>query len=115
MMQTDRRQMARYAMEIPVSIRMTELPGAEARSGVSSNISASGLCMATDLQLKVGTPVEISMRMPRQVTGKPEGEWRCMGRVVRVTANEPSSTKPSVGVQFHYYEVLNKEGARLQN
>lgn len=111
----DRRQMTRFDLEIPVSIRMVELPEAPAHTGVSSNVSASGVCLSTDLKLNVGAPVEISMKMPQQVTGKPARDLRCRGQVVRVGPNSPSEAKPCVGVQFHYYEVIEKPGARFQN
>jgi len=114
MTQTDRRRTERFTMEIPVSIRRVEMPEAHAHSGVSSNISASGLFLSTDLQLNVGAPVEIALKMPAQVTGKTSRNWRCMGRVVRVEANEVRNAKGRVGVQFHYYEVMDGPGGRLQ-
>ena len=112
MNRNDRRQTARFNLEIPVSIRMVELPEAQAHTGVSSNVSASGVCLSTDLQLNVGAPVEISMRMPQQVTGKPPRDLRCRGQVVRVEANGVRDVKPCVGVQFHYYEVVEGPEAR---
>ncbi|MGA8221177.1 MAG: PilZ domain-containing protein [Candidatus Acidiferrales bacterium] len=111
----DRRQMMRFDVEIPISIRTVELPETQAHTGLSSNVSASGVCLSTDLQLKVGSPVEISMKMPQQVTGKPPRDLRCRGQVVRVEPSGPSDAKPSVGVQFHYYEVIENPGARFQN
>jgi c-di-GMP-binding flagellar brake protein YcgR len=115
MARNDRRQTARFDLEIPVSIRMVELPEEQPHMGLSTNISASGLYLSTDLPLNVGAPVEISMRMPEQVTGKPARDWRCRGQVVRVDATEQSNAKPFVGVQFHYYEVIERTGARFQN
>jgi hypothetical protein len=111
----DRRQTARFDLEIPLSIRRIELPETPARIAVSSNVSVSGLCMETDLLLEVGTPVEISLRMPHQVTGNPSREWRCRGQVVRVQPRDLSHDHPSVGVQFQYYEVLRGDGARFEN
>jgi len=102
-------------MEIPLSIRQIGFPDEPARMALSSNISASGLYVATDLPLKTDTPVEISMRMPQQVTGKPPKEWRCMGRVVRVEPRDLRHEKPCVGVEFQYYEVISGPGARFEN
>jgi PilZ domain len=73
---------------------------------LSSNISVSGLYLATDLPLKVGAPVEIAMRMPEEVTGKPSSDWLCRGQVVRVEAEELPNEKHCVGVAFQYYEVI---------
>jgi len=115
MTQNDRRHLTRFDMEIPLSIRVVETPETQTHMGLSLNISASGLYLTTDLQLKVGTPVEISMRMPEQVTGKPSNEWRCRGRVVRVEPRDSCKAKPSAGVEFQYYEVIDGPGARFQN
>jgi hypothetical protein len=115
MTRNDRRRTARFDMEIPLAIRTVGSPDEPARMALSSNISASGLYVATDLPLKKDAPVEISMRMPEQVTGKPAREWRCVGRVVRVEPFDLRHAKPCVGVEFQYYEVIPGPGARFQN
>jgi PilZ domain-containing protein len=115
MARINRRQLTRFEMEIPLSIRVVELPETQARMGVSSNISASGLYLSTDLQLRVGAAVEISMRMPELVTGKPSSEWRCRGRVVRVEAKGQSDAEACVGIEFQYYEVMDGPAARFGN
>jgi hypothetical protein len=111
---SDRRQTARFDMEIPVSIRPLDSPEMAARMAVSSNISSTGLCLATDLPAVVGMPVEVSLRMPQQVTGRPSQEWRCRGQVVRVQPRDVGHDKASVGVQFQYYEVRGGR-ARFEN
>jgi hypothetical protein len=115
MTQNDRRHLTRFDMEIPLSIRVVETPETQTHMGVSSNISASGLYLTTDLRLKVGAPVEISMRMPEEVTGKPANEWRCRGRVVRVEPRDLRKARQCVGVELQYYEVIDGPGARFQN
>jgi hypothetical protein len=111
----DRRQTVRFDVEIPLSIRRIEWPETPARIAVSSNVSVSGLCVETDPPLELGTPVEISFLMPRQITGNPSHEWRCRGQVVRVQPRDLSHNHPCVGVQFQYYEVLQGDGALFEN
>jgi len=106
MTRTDRRQTARYDMEIPLTIRTMEKEDMPTHVALSSNVSASGLYLATDLLLQVGAPVEIAMRMPAQVTGKPSRDWLCRGRVVRVEGENQWTEKHRVGVVFQYYEVI---------
>ena len=36
----------------------------------------------TDVNLRVGTPMEISLRLPREVTGLDAIDARCLGHVV---------------------------------
>ncbi|MFI5091929.1 MAG: PilZ domain-containing protein [Candidatus Acidiferrales bacterium] len=111
----DRRQRARFDMEIPLSIRTLEIPRTRARTGKTKNISATGLYLASDLPLEVGAPLEISLLMPEQVTGKPACEWCCRGRVVRVQPPDERHENPGAAVEFHYYEVVDRKGARFQN
>jgi hypothetical protein len=111
----DRRQTERFDLEIPLSIRALEQPEAPARMAVSTNISATGLCVATDLMLQVGSSIEISFRMPEGVSGQPSHKNCYKGRVIRVEFNNFSREKLRVGVQLHYYEVLEVEGAQIHN
>jgi hypothetical protein len=112
---SDRRQTQRFDLEIPLSIRTLELPEAPARMAMSSNISATGICVATDLMLRVGTPIEISIRMPEQVSGLSSDQWCYRGRVVRIECADRWRKKLRLGVVFHYYEVLKNAGARSPN
>jgi hypothetical protein len=50
----------------------------------SENISEQGMFFATDLRMGVGT-VEVVLKMPQEIPGEPETEWRCTGHVVRVS------------------------------
>lgn len=111
----ERRQRTRFDMEIPISIRMLQIPRTQAHTGVTANISATGLYLASELPLEVGTPLEISLLMPERVTGKPACEWRCRGRVVRVQPPGDRDKNLGVAVVFQYYEVVAGEGARFQN
>ena len=109
MKRTDPRQTARFDLEIPVSIRLLESLETPAHMAVSSNLSSAGVCLTTDLPVEIGMPVEVSLRMPQQVTGRPSQEWCCRGQVVRVQPRDVADDQPFVGVQFQYYEVRKCE------
>lgn len=115
MARTDRRRTQRYELEIPLTIRTMDRPDAPVRSALCSNISATGLCLATDLPLNIGAPVEISLRMPEEVTGKPAQSWLCRGQVVRVAPDDMPNDKHSIGVAFQYYEVTDRPLAASRN
>lgn len=101
-----RRQTVRFQLSVPFWIRLPKSPDTPARLVEASNISATGLYFVTDLPLQVGTPVEITLRMPEVVVGKQSREWRCRGQVVRVKLGRLPDGKPGIGVEFQYYEVL---------
>lgn len=60
---------------------------------------------ATDLRMGVGTVVELVLKMPQEITGEPETEWRCTGHVVRVQQVDTEVGTQGVGVQFDCYQV----------
>jgi hypothetical protein len=111
----ERRQCTRFDLEILLTIRMLESLRTRARIGITENISATGLYLASDLPFEMGAPLEISLRMPERVTGKPACEWCCRGRVVRVQKRDKQHARPGAAVVFHYYEVVIAEGARYEN
>lgn len=74
----------------------------------SQDLSERGVFCATNAPLAVGSPVEILLKMPEAISGKPTTEWRCTGHVVRL--NRPRG-RLGVGVQFDCYEILRMEPA----
>ena len=115
MRERERRQSERIELEILLTIQTLETPKSAARVGMTENISATGLYLASDFPFEIGAPLEISLRMPERVTGKPACEWCCRGRVVRVQARDEQHAKPRAAVVFHYYDVVAGEGTRFKN
>jgi hypothetical protein len=111
----ERRQSARVDLAILLTIQTLEIPKSAARMGLTENISATGLYLASDSSSEMGTRLEISLRMPESVTGKPACEWCCRGRVLRVQARDEYHARPGAAVVFHDYEVGAGERARFKN
>ncbi len=107
MQESDRRHTPRFDLRIPLSIQPLDSSGTPTKQVVSSNISSRGVYFATDLPLRVGTPLQMTLRMPEEVVGKPSREWCCSGRVVRVHPNGSSHDKLGIGVVIDWYEVLS--------
>jgi hypothetical protein len=95
----------RYAMRIPLCVRPLDPPGTPPFMVISTNISSTGLYFASETPFSVGTQVEIVLRMPEEVVGKPSREWLCRGRVARVQEHL-SGDHVGVGVQFYFYDVV---------
>ena len=72
----------------------------------SENLSERGAFFDTDAPLIIGSAVEILLKMPEEVTGKPAIDWRCKGHVVRLEPIDASRARLDVGVQFDCYEIL---------
>jgi hypothetical protein len=105
MTRTERRLAERFVLKIPLRVRIAK-PAAPEHAAESLNVSTRGICFATDLPLRQGTPVHVSFEMPEEVAHKPASEWRCTGHVVHVQSNGSATCLTSVGVRFDCYEVV---------
>jgi len=87
-----RREYERYSVDLQVSVHSEH----NFYAGLAENISAGGLFIATHQLQKVGSSIELSLRMPDS-----EEVYQIIGEVrwVRVY-NEHSDTSPGLGVRF---------------
>ena len=100
----DRRSAERHPLKTPLRVRVWKTATPE-HAGESQNISQQGMFFATDLALRVGTVVEVLLKMPEEITGEPSTEWRCTGHVVHVEPIDSPRGAQGVGVQFDCYQV----------
>jgi hypothetical protein len=69
------------------------------------NISTEGIFFATKLDLSVGERIELTLEVPKRITGERTARYRRFtGRVARVVSSLPNGTL-GVGVQLICYET----------
>lgn len=107
----ERRYTPRLKLKIPIRIRPLDCAEASPRVVESTDISARGFYFTTDIPFEVGTPVQVTLRMPEEIAGRPLPEWRCQGRVVHVDPDAAVPGTSHVGVEIQYYEVLKEKPA----
>ena len=108
--ESERRISRRLKFKTALRVRVWK-SGSDEQSAESQNLSERGTFFATDAPLVIGSAVEILLKMPEEITGKPTTEWRCTGHVVRLEpVNSPRGTM-GVGVQFDCYEILRSKTA----
>ncbi len=105
---SDRRNSRRLQFKTPLRVRVWKSGPAEQLSE-SENLSERGAFFATDAPLAIGSAVEILLKMPEEITGKPGIDWRCTGHVVRLQPIDITCGKLGVGVQFDCYEILRSK------
>lgn len=105
---SDRRISRRLQFKTALRVRGWKCGPAEQRTE-SENLSDRGAFFASDAPLAIGSAVEILLKMPQEITGKPATEWRCTGHVVRLQPVDTSRAKLGVGVQFDCYEILRSK------
>jgi len=58
----------------------------------------------TDVLLQVGTPVEVSLRIPQELAGRMANDIKCTARVVHVRPSAQGKGKVGVGLHIERYE-----------
>lgn len=99
----ERRSTQRFDFQLPVSLRRV---GCDREGqGFTQNLGARGALFYTELPLSVGDAVELTLRMPSEITLAETMRVRCRGTVVRIL---PPAGGSACGVAVHLlgYEYL---------
>jgi PilZ domain len=105
--QTDRRSTRRLALRIPLRLSIWQSAGPEQRAE-SIDLSERGVLLVTDSALQIGTEVEVYLKIPKEITGEPEIEWCCRGRVVRIVPDISFNGPVTAGVHFDWLQILRR-------
>ena len=122
--QVERRVGQRFPYLLPVSLRLpaSSLEGV----GFTQDLSSRGVFLFTEMQLTEGMEVELTLRMPSEITLGESMPVRCRGHVLRISrpvsalSAEASSAvrhedKIGVAVRLEGYEYLPESFAMSAN
>jgi hypothetical protein len=107
----ERRVGQRFPYLLPLSLRQpaTSLEGV----GFTQDLSSRGVFFFTDAPLTAGSEIELTLRMPSEITLGESMPVRCRGRILRVVRPSAAGisvaqgeTKIGVAVRFEGYEYL---------
>ena len=85
MQAAERRQMTRHSLRTPLRFRSTGVAADKSDHFTEAlNISRGGFYFASSAPLQVGVPIEVTLRIPGQITGSQIEEMHCTARVVHV-------------------------------
>ena len=110
--QVERRVGQRFPYLLPLSLRQ---PAASLEGvGFTQDLSSRGVFFFTDSPLTEGTEIEITLRMPSEITLGESMPVRCRGRILRVVRpatklssdTSDSEAKIGVAVRLDGYEYL---------
>jgi hypothetical protein len=105
MSSSERRIDTRVNVCVPLRFRALNNPGAVEQTAESENISQRGMYFMTAVPLKVGTPVEVSLRMPQELSGRLSSDVKCVARVVHVSPSIAPGGKLGIGLHIERYEA----------
>jgi PAS domain S-box-containing protein len=103
-----RRESPRLPLKTPMRLRIGNSAAPEQRA-MSENLSERDVFFATNPLMEIGSALEILLKMPQDLAGKPATEWRCSGHVVRVEPLDSVLGKFGVGVRFDRFEILGTQ------
>jgi hypothetical protein len=104
----ERRAGQRFPYVLPISVRQpaTSLEGV----GITQDLSSRGVFFLTEVPLTQGGEVELTFKMPSEITLAECMPVRCRGKILRVVspqaAPNTSGGKFSVAVRLETYEYL---------
>ena len=109
----ERRVGQRFPYLLPLSLRQPA--GSVEGVGFTQDLSSRGVFFVTDASLTEGSEIEITLRMPSEITLGESMPVRCRGRILRVLrptsaasncTSVPAETKIGVAVRLECYEYL---------
>ena len=110
MSQKERRVSRRFLMRLPLTVRWTDESVVGEAATESREVSSRGLYFHLPKGLKSGSPVEIVMTLPHELTQAGPVRVRCLGRVLR--SSPEHSGDVGVAAAIERYEFLrNGENA----
>jgi PilZ domain-containing protein len=115
----ERRIGQRFGFNLPVSLR--DVATSSEGLGFTQDLSSRGVFFFTDMALAEGAEIELTLKMPSEITLGENMRVRCRGRVLRIvrpndnnwapsppagTETETTTTKIGVAVCLNGYEYL---------
>jgi hypothetical protein len=109
----ERRATNRFTMKLQMTVRWTTRSGIAEAQTESQDVSSRGIYFFLSKQIEDGSPVEIVMTLPPEITLDGRTHVHCQGRVQRTEVMELN--RVGVAAQIESYEFLrgNEEERNL--
>jgi hypothetical protein len=93
----ERRIGQRFAFNLPVSLR--DVATAAEGLGFTQDLSSRGAFLFTDMALREGAEIELTLKMPAEITLGENMRVRCRGHVLRIVKSAENVWKPAAAVE----------------
>jgi hypothetical protein len=102
----ERRQLTRYNLRTPLRFRALGVAIDTSEHFTEAlNVSRGGFYFASSAPLQVGTPLEVTLRMPKEVTGTTAQETNCTARVVHARSEPFGDGRIGFGAEIEVLRV----------
>src|SRR5271155_4523445 len=99
----ERRVGQRFAFNLPVSLR--DVSTAAEGLGFTQDLGSRGAFLFTDMALSEGAEIELTLRMPSEITLGESMRVRCRGRVLRIVKPAENGWRPAGEIASKSAEV----------
>ncbi|MFZ0319696.1 MAG: PilZ domain-containing protein [Candidatus Sulfotelmatobacter sp.] len=93
----ERRIGQRFAYNLPVSLR--DISTSSEGLGFTQDLSSRGVFLFTDMAVSENAEVELTLRMPSEITLGESMRVRCRGHVLRVVKSSELNSNPARGTE----------------
>lgn len=94
----ERRIGQRFAFNLPVSLR--DVATAVEGLGFTQDLSSRGAFLFTDMRLSESAEIELTLKMPSEITLGESMRVRCRGRVLRIVKPADHGWTPTTGAEI---------------
>lgn len=109
----ERRNVRRYDLALPVSVRITAERLVDRQDGRTRDISTRGLYFVIGQDLVAGSELDITLTLPAEITHGTDVFVRAHGKVVRVERRvEDGEPRMGVAAVIERYDIMRGAGAR---
>ena len=103
--QAERRSEQRFPLRLPLLVKSDA--GQHEESSLTRDVSAGGVFFYLDTRLAEGTPVEIVLTLPDEITLTENIPVRCNGKVIRVVDRLDGDYQVGIAVAIEQYEFTS--------
>ncbi len=103
----ERRIGQRFAFNLPVCLR--DVATAAEGLGFTQDLSSRGAFLFTDMAFSEGAEIELTLKMPSEITLGENMRVRCRGRVLRIVKPADHGWKPAASAETRLAEAKSAE------
>jgi len=101
---TERRQLERFRLRVPLRFRMLGLAADHSEHfAETANVSRGGFFFVSSAPWQVGMPIEATLNMPAEITGGKADVTRCRARLVHAKPDAYSDGRMGFGAEIESY------------
>ena len=108
----ERRGEQRFPLRLPVVVKSLQ-GGVQEESSLTRDVSARGVFFYFDRSLEEGTPLELVLTLPAEITLSESIRVRCKGRVIRVIGGQGDG-KTGVAAVIEQYDFVTGNDSSFQ-